>query len=93
MPADEFDVHEKDRAIFEKRIQWSDPERAASEIKYERHLVENFGIYHIKTNDKLSEIAARFDLDEDRLAFVNNLFDKNILYFGSCLRTREYKND
>lgn len=92
MSADEFDLHEKDRPIFEKRRQWNTPERVISEIKYERHLVENFGIYHIKTNDTLAEIATRFDLDEDRLAFVNNLHNK-LIYFGSCLRTREYKND
>lgn len=83
-------VHVNDQPIFKKRCVYSDPTNAYYEIQYERELVESFGIYHIKTNDTLAEIAQRFELDEERLAFVNNLHNKQI-YFGSCLRTKEYK--
>jgi hypothetical protein len=83
-------VHVNDHPIFRKRCVYTLPADAFNEIQYERDLVESFGIYHIKTNDTLAEIAQRFELDEERLAFVNNLHNKQI-YFGSCLRTKEYK--
>lgn len=77
-----------DRHMFRKRCVYTPPQECFDEIQYERQLGEDFNIYHIKTNDTLSEIAPRFGVEVDRLAFINNIANPNIIYFGSCLRLR-----
>ena len=77
----------RDQAIFDKRRQYQDVERALSEIKNERYL-SDFGIYHIKTNDTLEDIAPRFGFTVDRLAFINNLPKPYIIFAGSILNMK-----
>jgi hypothetical protein len=77
-----------DVPMFRKRSVYTPPAEAFDEIQYERNLGDDFNIYHIKTNDTLAEIAPRFGVDVDRLAFINNIADPKIIYFGSCLRLR-----
>lgn len=81
-------VNPLDQHMFRKRCVYTPPAEAFSEIQYERELGDRYNIYHIKTNDTLAEIAARFEVDADRVAFINNLFDPKILFFGSLLRLR-----
>lgn len=77
-----------DVPMFRKRCVYTPPQEAFDEIQYERQLGDDFNIYHIKTNDTLAEIAPRFGVDVERLAFINNIADPKTIYFGSCLRLR-----
>jgi hypothetical protein len=77
-----------DVPIFRLRCVFTPPAECFSEVQYERELGDRYDIYHIKTNDKLADIAVRFEVDADRLAFINNIFDPKVIYFGSCLRLR-----
>jgi len=77
-----------DVPIFRTRCVYTPPAECFSDVQYERELGDRYNIYHIKTNDKLVEIAQRFEVDADRVAFINNLFDPKVLYPGSCLRLR-----
>jgi hypothetical protein len=77
-----------DVPMFRKRCVYTPPAEAFDDIQYERKLGDDFNIYHIKTNDTLAEIAPRFGVDVDRVAFINNLFDPKVVFPGSCLRLR-----
>lgn len=65
-------IHPRDKAIYEKRVVYTPVDELLSELKYERELAE-FGVYHVKTNDDVKEIAYRFCLNAERLAFVNGV--------------------
>ena len=80
-------IHPRDKAIYEKRRQSMGVEELLPELRYERELAD-FGVYHVKTGDTVEEIAHRFYLNAERLAFVNGI-QNGTLYAGSVLSLRD----
>lgn len=80
-----------DEKILAKRLQWQRPETAEADILYERRVADEFGVYGIKTNDTLSEIAERFEVGVDDLVRWNKIENPDVIYFGTCLFIRNHK--
>lgn len=77
-----------DVTVFQKRCAFTPPNEAFDEIQYERQLADDFGVYHVKTNDVWTDIADRFSMCPDRLAFINNVHDQKAVPFGSVITLR-----
>lgn len=80
-----------DEKILTKRCLYQNANRAEAGVRYERFLADKHGIYPIKTNDTLPEIAERFEVSVDDLVLWNKIEDPAIIYFGSCLFVRTPK--
>lgn len=81
-----------DEKILAERSVWQNPKRAEAGIRYERWMADKHGVYHIKTNDKLVDLAERFEVSVERLVELNDIKNPNVIYFGTCLALRELKH-
>lgn len=80
-------VHPRDKEIYEKRCESMPPDEVVAELQYERELAD-FGVYHVKTGDVLEQIAHRFYLNAERLAFINGI-QNGMLFVGSVISLRD----
>jgi len=79
-------IHPNDAWVFVRRRKYKKQDELVRELNAERLSVEQHNIYHIKTNDTLSEIAQRFDgASIGVMMRINNIVDPDVIYAGSSL--------
>lgn len=79
-------IHPNDAYIYVKRRVYKKQDELVREINAERVSVEQHNVYHVKTNDTLSEIAQRFDgASIGVMMRINNIVDPDVIYAGSTL--------
>lgn len=79
-------IHPSDAWVYVKRRKYKKQDELVREINEERRSVENHNVYHVKTNDTLSEIVQRFDGASIGVVMrINNIADPDVIYAGATL--------
>lgn len=79
-------IHPNDAWEYVKRRKYKKQDELVRELNAERLSVEQHNVYHVKTNDTLSEIVQRFDGASIGVVMrLNNIADPDVIYAGATL--------
>lgn len=79
-------IHPNDAWVYVKRRKYKKQDELVREINEERRSVDLHNVYHVKTNDTLSEITQRFDgASIGVIMRINNIADPDVIYAGATL--------